>query len=53
MSNHTQLIWNVGHLTHPNKPWGGDGDSQAGMKTYLEIRSHEEELQAIAHEIET
>lgn len=44
-------FWNVGHLTHPDAPWAVDTNTQAGIKTYLDVRGFQEDLRRIAREV--
>ncbi|KAH9816965.1 hypothetical protein DFH28DRAFT_1220476 [Melampsora americana] len=44
-------FWNIGHLTHPSEPWANDRDTRIGIEAYLTVRSCQEELRRIAHEV--
>ena len=44
-------FWNFGHLTHPNKQWAVEMDTQRGIQAYLLLCRCREELRRISREV--
>lgn len=44
-------FWDIGELTHPDKPWAVDPDTKVGIQVFLTVRNCEEELRRIAREV--
>ncbi|KAH9820119.1 hypothetical protein DFH28DRAFT_1200891 [Melampsora americana] len=48
----SDIFGNIGHLTHPDKPWAVDVLTQTGIQAFWMARSCEEEIKRIACENE-
>lgn len=44
-------FWNFGNLTHPNEDWAVNKATQEGIRSYLKVRSCNEELRRIGCEV--